>query len=37
MTAFSVAEIEFYLEQKYSSEWPRYVQRVPHVLIPGLL
>jgi len=36
MAIFSVPEIEFYLERKYSEEWKAYVQQVPCVMFPGI-
>ena len=36
LATFSLWEIEFYLAQRYSKEWPTYCKQCPWLLIPGI-
>ena len=36
LATFSIWEIEFYLAQRYSKEWPAYTKECPWLLVPGL-
>ena len=36
LATFSIWEIEFYLAQRYSREWPAYTKECPWLLVPGL-